>query len=423
MHHLLLTVSAVAIAATVFESLAQSQLLDCGADDRQCLADNLRIACRETDAAAESCLDWVTREVETSSFAGSPEWMLTAARGYFLAADQLREEEEAERLRERSRAIFHDVLLTWPDSQYAMEAHMGLATIATIARDIAERISSLRNALRIEPGRRNTMVFLANALVDRGENRDLSEAADLYRSAYLASGDTPLWTHARAALELYASIGEADRAAAFRDEISRDSGMAEFADEIASEGFAQDLERAAAVLETACNRYIVAIFGPGTCETGIDKLVQATRTIAVPAERRSIADVATVAMTELSVSGAVAAVTAEERNRRDFRFGAILQEWIASGAATARVYVLWAQNPNSSLSEGIAAFERAVELAPDNGQYHYWLAQGYIWQGRFDEGIEHLMLARDTLPENVGLTPDIVDGEISRAELARGQRE
>jgi tetratricopeptide (TPR) repeat protein len=311
------------------------------------------------------------------------------------------------------------VTVTWPDSQVAAQAYTGLATLAIVAGDIDTRISSLRNVVRIEP-RGPTISFLADALANRGEDGDVSEAADFYRTAYLDSGDPPIWVYAQRAIGLYAASGFPEREAAFRDQVARDSGMDLFAEEVTSEDFADDLGRAETVLEIACDRIIAAIFGAATCEDGIESMVVATRSVADVARRQAIADITTQAMSELSVLGAYTRVTAEEKNERDYRFGSILQEWIESGAATARVYVAWAQNPNSGRSEYLAALERAVELAPQNGRYRYWLALAYRDQGRLSEAIEHLRLARDTIPENVGLSPELIDERIRGLETALG---
>jgi tetratricopeptide (TPR) repeat protein len=204
------------------------------------------------------------------------------------------------------------------------------------------------------------------------------------------------------------------------NEVARDSGMVDFAAEVASPAFAQNLDRATLVFETACQNYIIAMFGPETCANGIDKLVAATRSTNYLPERRAVADVATEGMRMLTVSGAA---TAEEINERESKFGSILREWIDTQAATAATYVLWAQHRDSDLDEAISAFERAVELAPENGRYRYWLAQRYIEQERFDEAIEQLDLARGMLPENVGITSESVDREMRRAESERNRRQ
>jgi len=111
----------------------------------------------------------------------------------------------------------------------------------------------------------------------------------------------------------------------------------------------------------------------------------------------------------------------EDQAQRRYSFGTILQEWIATNAATAAVYVLWAQHRESDLDESVAAFEHAVELAPDNGRYRYWLAAVYIEQGRFDDAIEHLTLARDLFPDENGFTPEAADRQIRRAESLRAR--
>jgi tetratricopeptide (TPR) repeat protein len=189
--------------------------------------------------------------------------------------------------------------------------------------------------------------------------------------------------------------------------------MANFSDEVVSPQFAQDLDHAAAVLETACQTYVISIFGPETCANGIDTLVAATRSTNYAPARRPIVGVATEGMRMLTVSEDV---ITEERTPE---FGSILREWIATDAATAETFVLWAQHIHSGLDESVSALERAVELAPDNGRYRYWLAHGYIDQGRFDEAIEHFNLARDTIPDDFGFTPESIDRGIREAERAR----
>src|SRR5690606_37551818 len=118
----------------------------------------------------------------------------------------------------------------------------------------------------------------------------------------------------------------------------------DFAEEVISPRFAQNLEHAEVVLDTACATYIIDIFGPATCANGIDTLVTATRqTASIPA-RQSIADLAAGAMGRLNASGVG---SPEEQSQRDYKFGSILRGWIDTGVATARVFVQWAHNPGS----------------------------------------------------------------------------
>jgi tetratricopeptide (TPR) repeat protein len=173
------------------------------------------------------------------------------------------------------------------------------------------------------------------------------------------------------------------------------------------------------VPETACHSYIVPIFGPETCASGIENLVAATRATASQLQRRAIVDVAAKAMRRLTVAQGL---SEEDRSRFSDGFGQILREWINSGAATATAYVLWAQHPESGLDESVVALERALELEPDNGQYRYWLSMAYIAQRRFDEAIENLTIARDTLPDNVGISTESVDTRIRQAESERDRR-
>ena len=60
-----------------------------------------------------------------------------------------------------------------------------------------------------------------------------------------------------------------------------------------------------------------------------------------------------------------------------------------------------------------------MELAPDKAQYRYWLAQGYIATGRYDDAIKSLTLLRDTRPEDASISLEAVDREIRRAAYAR----
>jgi tetratricopeptide (TPR) repeat protein len=406
----LVVVSVIGVVLPICQSDAQP--LECGVDDQQCLDDSLFLACGQPESDEASCLAWV-QAVQAHPLSGNPNWRLTAAAGYSHVSSLSGSREDSERYREQGRVIYRDALAEWPDGSYARQAYVGLASLSD---DISQSISLLRDARRADPSNENTPYFLAMALQARGREGDYGEAADLYRRTYSAwSG----YYSAATALRLYSVSGQEERAADFRDEVARDSGMIDFAEEVVSPAFARNLGRAATVLETACQPDIIDIFGSETCASGIDTLVAATRLTNYLPERQSIADVATEGMRMLTVSGAG---TPEERAERENRFGSILQEFIDTEAATAATYVLWAQHGESDLDESVSAFERAVELAPDNGRYRYWLAQGYIEQGRFDEAIENLTVARDILPANLGITPESVDREMRRAESARNLR-
>jgi hypothetical protein len=173
--------------------------------------------------------------------------------------------------------------------------------LSGLTDDIDESISLLRDGIRADPSNENTPYFLAMALQSRGADGDYSEAADLYRRTYFARGG---FSYAAAnALQLYALSGQADQAAAFETEVATYSGMDVFADEVSSPQFSQNLGQAMAVLETACRRYVIVIFGPETCATGIDTLVAATRSTNYLPERRAIVDVATEGMRMLTIAG------------------------------------------------------------------------------------------------------------------------
>lgn len=418
--NILMASPVLAFATLLLPVGAQSQALDCGVDDAvQCLSNGLRMACRETEATAESCLAWLRREVEARTFAsGDPEWELASGRGYSLAADLSKSVDEAERLKRQGRSIFQDVITFWPDSGYAMRAYMGLAALAP---DLQEKISFLREALRIEPNRSHTMTFLADALAVRGAAVDLREAADLYRKAGLNS----------TALELYASIGQTEQVAALKAEVARDSGMAVFEEEIATGRLVQNLERAAEIVETACHISNIEILGRQTCAAAVDSLVTATRhTGASVTARQSLAAVAVEGMRMLRIADdGRLGDTKDEVRQRYFQLRITLQQWIDAGIANAAVYVLLAQLPSAldpsvdDLDESVTAYERAVELAPDNGQYRYWLALGYIEQSRFGEANQHLRIVRDSLAENGEPTREAVDFQIRRTEIGMLRRQ
>jgi tetratricopeptide (TPR) repeat protein len=393
----------------------QAQSLECGADDGQCLIDSLGLACSHTlEAFEETCLAWVQR-VEAHPLAANAEWKLVAAAAYYSLAELADSEAAVQGYSERSRAINQDVLTRWSVGPFASEAYVGLSNLVLLeSEDVSEVIRLGRMAVAADPEHDTTMWLLANWLVQRGESGDLREAADLYRSAYVAGGSRS-WYWAANALSLYRSTGQQDQIEIFLKHVTRDSGMDGFVEEVVSSRFARDPERAAAVLETACHSYVIAIFGPETCLNGIDNLVEATRLPIALAERQSIVDAAIPALRGLAAMGGGSA--AEPRGWHD-RFGALLQEWVDSEVATAAVYFYWA-GTQSNVNAAVSGYETAVRLAPGNGEYRYRLARAIFKQGRLDEAIEQLGLARDTLPARSGITVESVDRQMRIIEMAR----
>lgn len=405
MRHSLVFLLILGFTVPVYE--AQAQPLACGPDDRQCLEESLGLACSQTEA---TCLDWL-QQVQAHNLTENPEWRLIAAAGYAALRDLAGSPEDANRYRELSRSNYSEMLETWPDGYYAAQAYVGMAT-NTDDRD--ESIAMMRNAVSADPSNSITAFLFARFLLGRGQDDDYREAADAYRSAYLAQSRGGYY-YAASALGLYAGTGQVEKADELRDQVARDSGINGFAEEVVSDEFFQDPERGTVVLETACHRYVIAIFGPETCLNGIDNLVEATRLPIALAERQSIVDVAIPALRGLASMGGGS--EAEPRGWHD-RFSALLQEWIDSEVATAAVYFYWA-GTQSNVNAAVSGYERAVRLAPGNGEYRYRLAREILKQGRFDEAIEHLILARDTLPENSGVTTESVDREILKAESGR----
>ena len=402
-----LALSFVIGLGAVLLSPTSAQDVSCGPDDRECLEDRYAAACAGSASAPAPCLAFA-RRIESHELADRPEWRLIAAVAYARMAD-LPGPAEEQSFRDRSETILRELLAEWPEGYYAGQAYIGLAGFAA---DDDETISLLRSAMAADPENTAAPYFLAGRLEARGENQDVLEAADLYRKTYSARGG--FMSAAGNALRLYASIGQTEAHDTFRAQVAQDRGMDRYADDVRSADFAQDPERARDVLATACLVYVVAIFGSEVCADGIDSLAEASRTTSLETAREAVVDAAAEGIRLLRSAGWVA-----ENRERDVRHDSILREWMDSGVATARVYVLWAQRPESGFDESLTALEKAVELAPDNGQYRYWLAHRYIQQYRLDEAIENLSIARDTLPENVGLTTDSVDRELRRAERLR----
>ncbi len=397
-----------------------SQTLECGEDDRECLEARFSMACGQIASGAslaESCLTWV-EQVQEHSLAQHPEWKLIAGASYRLLADMAESGEARDRFRERSLSLYQEVTATYPGTRYASQAYLGLAGFSD---DLDESIALLQEASRLDPENTAIPLILARwmEIKARATQRasDFGEAADMYRLAYATRGG---WNTASNALQLYELADDSEQAEQFRSEVASDSGMSEFAEEVTSAEFATSPDRAQAVLGTACHSWIVATFGPEPCASGIDSLVAATRATASQVQRRAIVDVAVEAIRRLTVAQGL---SEEDRSRFSEEFGQILREWINSGAATASVYVRWALHPESGLDESVIAMERALELEPDNGQYRYWLSMAYMAQRRFDEAIENLMIARHTLPENVGISTESVDARISEAEAERDRRQ
>ncbi len=399
--------------------LSLPQTLECGEDDRECLEAGFSMACGQIATGAsleESCLIWV-EQVQEHSLAQHPEWKLIAGASYRLLADIAESGEARGRFRERSLYLYQEVTATWPGTRYASQAHLGLAGLAD---DLDESIALLEEAWRLDPENTAMPSILARWMEIRARTTQLASdfgaAADMYRLAYSTRGG---WNTASNALRMYELADDSEQAEQFRSEVASDSGMSEFAEEVTSAEFSVHLDRVEEVLGTACHSWIVAIFGPETCANGINTLVTAIRVTPFLSDRQAMVDVGAEAIRRLTVAEGVS-----EAERRQFSqlFGTILREWIDAGAATAAAYVRWARHEESDLDESLLAYERALELEPENGQYRYWLSMAYMSQGRFDDAIENLLIARDTLPDNVGISIESVDARIRQAESERDRR-
>lgn len=412
---LVLFLLAVSACLFVSSSPALAQFPDCDAADRECLELALAEECRANSATPDSCLSWLDR-VEAHPSAGQPEWRLIAAGGYRELAGLVRDEQEGEQYRERSASIFREVLTYWPAGPAAQQAYFGLAILSY--EDLDQRIALARSALQALPDHPTTLRLLAQSLVERGENSDLAEAAELYGKEHEIRRHDDWWMPAMNALQLFEATGQGSRAAEFKRQVAADSGMDEFIDEVTRSSFGDDTARAALVLDTACQRHIMAIFGHETCEQGIRALIPISRVANSIEHRVATAELVIDAMLQLRFADAYQYNSEVDL---DAWYLSLLDEWIENGVNSAKISFRWAQR-RADPKEAISALEYSVGLEPENGEYLYRLARAYFAGGQLQDALEFLKLARNHMDDIPGASEERFDELRRTYELAIGNR-
>jgi tetratricopeptide (TPR) repeat protein len=418
--YLLIVLVASVVATNLPQSESRAQAVECSVDDLRCLTEGLQQACEQPASVEESCVTWLSR-VDRLDLTQYPEAQLLMAGSYYTLASRIASSEaDAARYRERSRIAYQEVLALWPTGEYGFRANLGLANLADNG---ADKILFARRGMQAAPGDERAMRALAMILVSRGEVVDRREAAGLYLDAFAASGRPFSWYYAYRAIGIYEGIGLYEQASAAREMVERVSEVQRMSIDISSGRIAQDLSLAGEVLEVACDAYYIEISGSETCANAVDALATEASRLSVPLERRkAVVDVATEGIRLLGAAGD-RTLTLEEISQRQQQQREHLQTWIDNGSAAAATYVRLAEL-TPDLDERVATMERAVELAPNNGQFRYWLALEYIEQGKPDDAMEQLQAARSAAEEveDPGISLEAIDSRIRQVESIQRAR-
>ena len=407
----LLAAAAVNLALSAPAS-AQEQEIACAANDGRCLQRFSEAACRDRGATRVAC-EALLHRLEEHPDGDELAWLL--ARGWvnmfladFATVSSLPDfgsvsEAEARAYRAEATDIFRDAAARAPDDVEA------LGSVAVITENSAERIRLLRQIVGIDPGRFAIVELLVSELLLQSDAADVYlDAAGMLEAAYERVDFVPKrWILAGRALDFYERSGNASKRDAFRskwaEDIHFDTALTEFASVVL-------LAQKQQLLSTLCDGSVQRAFGSGRCLALIDSAMTQLPAITDGASKLEFSEHIVSIMTMVA-HGTAPPPGSEPLNDV---YKANVEAIVAMGTESASIL-----NDYATFllpDEQIPVLERAVALAPENGDVRYRLALIYGNQGRWDKAAEQFRAARAYVDE---WKRPYLDQQLERAESQR----
>lgn len=397
----------------------------------KCVDEIWHAYCEWSSSAAEDCRRFV-RALERSARAASRDFMLRRARALRslegLGADELlrvqgevvltKVEREAVLAKvkrnhrwfwQRQMEIYRTLIRNDP---HDVEALLGLAEI-TEQRD--EKLALFRRAAAADPRDPLILRLFARELVMDGTPEETAESVEHMLKAYEIAAIPHRWHVAQDVVKHMVRVGLHQEALEFQRRALSEMGMPN-AEQVVRRAMAHDGARPSRELVSAvrllCDRRSIQLGTTQSCVEAIEALSAASIAHAAGVSKATLD---TIAYASLDALGDVDAAIFEQRHQlphvhRDPRFWERLHAALArlSGTSLETPLLLYARaqamsliGPSSDVERPSVLLERAVTLAPYDGDARVWLGQAYMEEGRVADAIAQLEAGIHLSPDKV----------------------
>lgn len=402
----------IAVVSTTLmaSSSALSQVRGCQISDTECVEQRIVQHCRALTATAADCLSWI-EDLESSSPPDSIDAVIAQANSYYslaeLAARQqsLDNEDEIERYFKTSRDLYqaaHD------QNNSNLDALHGLAATS---QSTEENTHWLREIAAENPTDSIAIRGLADRLAASGSSGAL-EASRLKMDAYNATeSSSKKWSLAQSALEILEQAGLEAEYDAFRQRVLSDLDMSNIESEFHDYINTKNVSDLQARLATPCDASVIQMFGAAPCDALVMLILTMSESFDA-SERVEVLDYTAEMAKNIFGNTSFNSISewyGELRSHLQLNF-------IAVGTDSAGIYSLNEVITRDNPAESILSAQKAVELAPDNGQYRMILGQKYLSQGDADEALAQFDHAKALLPDYM---KTILDSMIVSAQTLR----
>lgn len=345
----------------------------CSNGDSDCFERNQVAACHDRPAATiEACGAWI-RALENQAANGSSDAELSLAQAYAaLAANLLTDPAVRAEYEARARSIYRARIRRDADDAQALLA------LATLVDDENEKIDLLKRGIAWGPDEVYATRWLASLLHERNEPSDALEAANYVEEAYDAMKPERWVHHASSTYWYYQQAGAEDEAARFRTRVIDDWGARELTD-VTTNNAPEDVEQ---TLQMVCDSYATGVLGMEMCGRSIATVMRYLSSADVTPRTQALADAAARAMEDSGRDGWTLECEPPESQAT---FESELDTLLALGFESAPVQSAFARV--APCGERLHALQRAVHLAPQDGELAWRLGGAYASDGRWNEAL------------------------------------
>lgn len=385
----ILSVIVCAVAAPC--AIAQDSAEQCSLNDAACLEAQVVRQCRDrTVATIRSCTDWIqsvrSRAREDDRVAKT----FLAAAHVSIALLLPVEDSDRSQHRRLARDIYAELL---EKDGADLEALLGLSSAA---ESESERIETLRMVASLSP-RSLGARLLAMALLQRGGERDILEAAEAYEAFYRLSPKGSNWDVAANAARLYDLAGASDRNQYFRDRLREEIDSASLLLEL--QRIPQtDSARAAQNLALLCDKDLVTVIGAATCFDGLEQMSRALAELPESADDLEFAEAVARQIWAMGTSSGWDAVTGDPLWRG--LISRIFRDMEAEGIESPVILAGRAMLSEEDRVQKLRLLDQATQLSdPDDSATLKALADLYLGaSSRPTEALALYRRVRDLLP-------------------------
>lgn len=399
----------VVFATFLTSSSVISQVRGCQITDTPCVDERIVQHCRLPTSTAAECLSWI-EDVESLSPPDSVDALIAQANSYHSLAILLGRERNADNNAEierhfaTSRGFFQ---AAYDRDNSNTDAMHGLSATS---ESNEEKLRWARAIIAENPTDAVSILILSDLVPS--DSSGAREASTVYMNAYNATEPSGRkWNLARSTLRILERGGLEAEHDAFKERVLSDLDMSNIESDFREYIATKNVSDLKARLVTACDVSVIGMFDAAPCDALVMLILTMSESFDA-SERVEVLDHTAEMAKNIFGNTSFDSITEWYENLRSY----IQLNFIAMGTDSAGIYSLNEVLTRDDPAESILSAQKAVELAPGNGQYRLILGHKYLSQGDADEAIAQFTHAKALLPEHMQI---ILDSNIARAENLR----